>query len=50
MKAILTLIREIVGKYLTEGESIIHNDDHLTLKAADGKTYRIDVTEVSDEG
>ena len=48
MKTILSFLNGIIGKYLVNGERIEHNDDHLTFKAADGKTYRIDVTEVSD--
>lgn len=47
MKTVLALIRECISNYLTDREEITHNDDHLTFLAADGKTYRIDVTEVS---
>lgn len=48
MKTVLSFLTQVIGNYLTEGEKIINNDDYLTFKAADGKTYRIDVIEVSE--
>lgn len=46
MKTVLSFLQQVISNYLTERETIINNDDHLTFKTVDGKTYRIDVTEI----
>jgi hypothetical protein len=48
VKTVLTMLCEIMRNYLVQGESVENHDEHLTFHAADGKTYKIVVEEVSE--
>lgn len=47
-KMVLSLLRGFIEPYMISerGETVVHNDDHLTLALADGSLFRITVEEI----